>query len=140
MARKPQKNPTARRPEATAANADKSRATTGGGAWWWQWLPVLVCFVAGYPCLQNKFTDWDDKGYILANPLLTDLSWKGMMHIFSEPVMGNYHPLTILSYALEYHLVQLEPLLYHFDNLLLHALVSWLVYRLVRRLLPSATR
>ena len=91
----------------------------------------MACLVAGYPSVFNKFTDWDDKGYILSNPLLTDLSWKGLMRIFSEPVMGNYHPLTILSYALEYKVVQLEPLLYHFDNLLLHAMVSWLVYKLL---------
>jgi len=51
--------------------------------------------------------------------------------------MGNYHPFTILSYAIEYSFVRIEPWLYHFDNLLLHVLdtllVYWLVMLLTRR-------
>ncbi len=42
--------------------------------------------------------------------------------------MGNYHPLTILSYALEYSYVSFEPWLYHFDSLALHVVATLLVY------------
>lgn len=45
--------------------------------------------------------------------------------------MGNYHPLTILSYAIEYSFVQLDPWLYHFDSLMLHVVCTVLVYWLV---------
>ncbi len=81
-------------------------------------------------CTNNLFTNWDDPGYIKDNPLVKDLSAEGLKNIFSTPIMGNYHPLTILSYALEYSFVQLQPYLYHVDSLLLHILTTLLVYRL----------
>lgn len=82
-------------------------------------------------CLGNQFTNWDDPGYIQDNTLIKDLSAFGLKGIFSKPVMGNYHPLTILSYAIEYSITGLEPWLYYFDNLVLHIIDTLLVYWLV---------
>lgn len=82
-------------------------------------------------CLGNTITTWDDPAYLRDNPFIKDLSWTGIRQIFSHPVMGNYHPLTILSFALEYSFVRLDPSLYHFDSLLLHTMTAVLVYRFV---------
>jgi protein O-mannosyl-transferase len=79
-------------------------------------------------CNDGLLTNWDDPGYVRDNPLIKDLSADGIKAIFSTPTMGNYHPLTILSYAIEYSFVQLQPYLYHMDSLLLHILVTLLVY------------
>ncbi len=84
--------------------------------------------------LSNQFTNWDDLGYVKDNPLVKDLSAEGIKNIFSLPVMGNYHPLTILSYAIEYSFFGLDPWIYHFDNLLLHVLVTILVFYFVKQL------
>jgi tetratricopeptide (TPR) repeat protein len=93
-------------------------------------------------CLNNQFTNWDDPGYIQDNSLIKDLSFTGLKAIFSTPVMGNYHPLTILSYAVVYSFTQLEPWLYHADNLALHIvdtlLVYWLVNLLTKRPIAAA--
>ena len=89
--------------------------------------------------LNNQFTNWDDNDYINSNPLVRDLSANGLSHLFSPgtSVMGNYHPLTILTYAVEYSLVGLQPLLYHADSLILHlintALVYWFINVLTRK-------
>ena len=48
--------------------------------------------------------------------------------------MGNYHPLTMLSLAIEYALVKEQTWLYHLDNLILHTLNSWLVFKLIQKL------
>jgi Flp pilus assembly protein TadD len=82
-------------------------------------------------CLANTITTWDDTAYLRDDIFIKDLSWQGLRAIFTHPVMGNYHPLTILSFAIEYSLVQLEPWLYHFDSLVLHIVASLLVYWLV---------
>jgi tetratricopeptide (TPR) repeat protein len=82
-------------------------------------------------CLDNQLTNWDDPGYIRDNALIKDISGEGLNRIFSTPIMGNYHPLTILSYAIEYSYVRLEPWLYHLDSLLLHIVVTVLVYYFV---------
>lgn len=87
-------------------------------------------------CLDNQLTNWDDPGYIRDNALIKDVSAEGIKAIFSfkEPVMGNYHPLTILSYAIEYSYVRLDPWLYHLDSVLLHIVVTVLVYCFVQLL------
>jgi protein O-mannosyl-transferase len=79
-------------------------------------------------CLNNQFTNWDDPGYIKDNALIKDISSEGLKNIFSNSVMGNYHPLTILTYAVEYSYVRLQPWLYHLDSLLFHIAVTILVY------------
>ncbi len=95
---------------------------------------ALITFLFLKTCIDNKLTNWDDLGYIISNPLIRDCSAKGIANIFSinNPVMGNYHPLTILLYAIEYSYVGLEPWLYHLDSLLLHVLVTIAVYFFVR--------
>ncbi len=84
--------------------------------------------------LQNQLTNWDDPGYIRDNALIKDITAQGLRQIFTTPIMGNYHPLTILSYAIEYSFVRLEPWLYHLDSVLLHILVTVLVYVFVQQL------
>ena len=71
-------------------------------------------------CLNNQLTNWDDPGYIKDNALIKDISAEGIKNIFSlsNPIMGNYHPLTILTYAIEYSYAQLRPEYYYFIGLL----------------------
>ncbi len=104
-------------------------------------IHFLIAFVIAFitwlvfkDSLENLFTNWDDPGYIQDNTFIKDLSGSGIRRIFTNPVMGNYHPLTILSYALEYSYVKFEPWLYHFDSLVLHLVNTILVYWLVLKL------
>ncbi len=100
-----------------------------------QWLIAggiaLLTWLFFKVCLDNQITNWDDPGYIKDNPLIKDVSAEGIKNIFSTSVMGNYHPLTILSYAIEYSYVQLKQefyYVYHRDSVLLHIAVTLLVY------------
>ncbi|MCW3123139.1 MAG: hypothetical protein JWQ38_2631 [Flavipsychrobacter sp.] len=95
---------------------------------------AIICWLFLKACLNNQFTNWDDSGYIQDNVFIKDLSATGIKAIFTHQVMGNYHPLTILSYAIEYSFVALEPWLYYFDNLTLHILDTLLVYWLIIQL------
>ena len=57
------------------------------------------------------------------------------MTIFSfTPVVCNYHPLTVLSDAIEYKFFGLNPFIYHFDNLLLHLINTFLVFVFIHKL------
>ncbi|HEY1055661.1 MAG TPA: tetratricopeptide repeat protein, partial [Emticicia sp.] len=69
--------------------------------------------------------------YITINDLVKNFDIKG---IFSEYVVGNYHPLTVLSLAIEYALVKEQTWLYHLDNIILHIINSWLVFRVIQKL------
>ncbi|MEI6681686.1 MAG: tetratricopeptide repeat protein [Bacteroidota bacterium] len=100
---------------------------------------ALVAFLVFSPCLKGEFLGWDDYNYIRDNELIKVFSWANIRHIFHYKtiVVGNYHPLTVLSYVFEYRLVGLNPFLYHFDNLLLHLfnilLFAWLMWLLTKK-------
>src|SRR5215468_2292028 len=91
------------------------------------WLLTLIvitafCFL---PMLKNEFTNWDDEYYVINNPLLRGPDWKG---IFTQQVVGNYHPLTVLTLAFNYSLTALDPSSYLIFNLILHLLNCSLVF------------
>ena len=97
---------------------------------------LIAAFFVFSPGLTNEFVNWDDYAYIVDNPLIRSLSFANIAHLFNfkTEVVGNYHPLTVLSYAVEYKLVGLKPMLYHFDNIFIHLLNSALVCVLVWKL------
>ncbi len=100
---------------------------------------ALIAVVVFSPCLTGEFLGWDDFNYIRDNALIRVFSWENIVHIFNFKtiVVGNYHPLTVLSYVIEYQLAGLNPFLYHFDNLVLHLfniiLFSWLMWLLTKK-------
>lgn len=59
--------------------------------------------------------------------------------LFTEFYVGNYQPLSILTYALEYALVGENGWLFHGTNVLLHAANTVLVYLVVRQWTPAAS-
>jgi tetratricopeptide (TPR) repeat protein len=88
------------------------------------------------PALHNGFTNADDPAYVTDNPLIRDLSPHGARQIFTTFYEG-YHPLTLLTFAVEYQWAGLNPASYHATNIVLHMINVLLVMALVRRLTPS---
>jgi len=91
----------------------------------WFFLVAVLTAVCLWPMLKNEFTNWDDEYYVVNNPLLRGPDWKG---IFSQQVLGNYHPLTILSYAFNYAISGLDPFSYLLVNYLFHIINTLLVF------------
>ena len=85
---------------------------------------VLISFIAYLPALKNGFV-WDDAGYIINNSLIHSINLK---EIFSQYIVGNYHPITILTLAIEYHFFGLNETVYHAVNLVFHLLNVILVF------------
>ena len=103
------------------------------------WLiAVIVTFISLYPTVNNAWVNWDDDGYVLQNSLITSIDIDGVVSIFQEPnVVGNYHPLTVLSLAVDYAISGKASFTYHLHNLLLHLLNVVLVFVLISRLFKS---
>lgn len=108
----------------------------------------VICILAFLPMVKNGFIGtWDDGIYILQNQLLHDLSWQGVIKIFSygdefQKISNNYHPFTILSLAINYKISGLSPASYHITNFVFHGLNAVFVFIFVfilsrRRMLPS---
>jgi protein O-mannosyl-transferase len=102
---------------------------------------ALITYFVFSPSLNDGFTNWDDNFYVTQNPLVINNSVP-VATIFKTPVDLNYHPLTVLSLALNYQNGKLDPSGYHLENLILHLLNTILVflfiYLLTRRNLLMA--
>src|SRR6187549_1413308 len=95
---------------------------------------LLVTFLLFYNTLTNNFVNLDDSGYIKDNPDIKSLSAKNIAAIFSSFYNANYHPFTTLSYAIEYNLFGLNAKPYHFVNLFIHLLNTFMVFRLIKKI------
>lgn len=93
---------------------------------------ACVAFLAFFPCLRNGFVNWDDDAYILENPDVVHFTLSAAAKTFSSFYLGNYHPLTVISYGLEYRLFGPDPFVFHLTNLFLHICGGVLVLRLLR--------
>ena len=113
-------------------------ATVKSGIWKYYSLAIilLISFVIYLPVFNNKLLAWDDDNYIKNNPLIYSINLKD---IFSQYVMGNYHPLTILTFAIEYQFFGLNETGYHIINLLLHLLNVVLVFYVINLLVNKPT-
>lgn len=98
---------------------------------------AILTGITYFPSLKNNFVNWDDIIYIMNNDMITALSSQNIIKMFTSFWMGNYHPVTILSFAIDYHFVQVTPYGYHLHNFILHIINSVLVcifcYRLLNR-------
>ncbi len=91
-------------------------------------LAMIIGFAVFYNCLSFDFVNWDDPKNIQDNVNLRSFDAKNIKGIFTSTVIGNYNPLTILSFAIEKHLFGLNPKVFHLNNILLHCLIIFLVY------------
>ena len=81
------------------------------------------------PLNQCKFLNYDDNDYITENThVQSGLSWNNFVWAFTTTDVANWHPLTWLSYMLDYRIFKLNPAGYHFTNLLLHVLNAELLF------------
>jgi protein O-mannosyl-transferase len=94
-------------------------------------LLLAVTFVVFFPSLKGEFLNWDDDVNIYLNENVKQLNTENVKKIFSETVIGNYNPLTILSFALEYHFFGEDTFYYHLHNIILHLLNAFFVFWLL---------
>lgn len=110
-------------------------------------LVVIACllftWLALNPTLDNGWVNWDDPGYVLENELIQEFSSEKISEIFSTGTyMGNYQPLTLFTYSLEYNQFGSDAAHYHQTNLWLHlinvGLAYWLIFLLCGRVEVAA--
>src|SRR6266850_4367962 len=92
---------------------------------------LLITFLIYQPSLDNDFTGWDDSYYASQNAIVTHPSLKTLL---TEPLVGNYHPLTMASLTLNYAISGARPAPFHWLNLILHLANTALVFFFVRKL------
>lgn len=106
-------------------------------------IPVVLLLAAGLylNSLDNELA-FDDLGYIANNSILKRID---LVALFTHDLGGKpkgdpnhtgaFRPLTSLTYALNYAAGGLDPVAYHFVNVVFHALCSLLIFFVALRLL-----
>lgn len=99
----------------------------GNSKKWLMILCILILTVFAYaPVFKADFVNWDDEDYVVHN---TTIHSPLKIHkIISEPVSGNYHPVTMLSLAIDYWISDGDAKWFHFINVLIHLINIILVF------------
>jgi protein O-mannosyl-transferase len=98
---------------------------------------IIIILIAYSPIKKNTFLTWDDNLYVVTNQDISNLNFENVKNIFSHNYVCNYIPITILSYAIDYNIGELDPAVYTITNLLIHILNSICVFLFVLLLLKS---
>ena len=100
-------------------------------------LLLALATIALYkPVTRAPFLNFDDQVYVTDNPQVrAGLTWNTVVWAFRTPKAFDWHPITWLSYALDWQIFGLDPAGYHTINILLHAANAALLFLL----LESAT-
>ncbi len=124
-----------------------AQASAEQPAIWWKNKTVLLClagilaltFGLYFKSLSNDFINWDDPHYVYENSNIWGLGAENMKYIWTEFVVANYHPLSVMSLAFNYVMGGLNPYGYHLTNVLLHLINCLLVFVFVYRLSDRKT-
>jgi hypothetical protein len=83
---------------------------------------LMVITSAAYSQAHNLlFTDFDDKGYVSANPRIrSGLSWSNVLWTSTALVDANWHPLTLLSHMTDCQLFGQKPAGHHVTSVVIH--------------------
>jgi protein O-mannosyl-transferase len=97
-------------------------------------LIILITAAAYSNSLTNGFVNWDDDLYVYSNQDIRHLDGAALKEFFTGYFVKMYAPVTMISYALDYRIGELNATTYHCTNLVIHllnvALVFWLLYLL----------
>jgi len=99
---------------------------------------ALLTFICYHYSLSNQFTNWDDERFIPENIFIKSFSAANLNKMLFHDVTGDYYnPITILSYAVNYHFSGLAPQAYYLTNIVIHILNSVLMFFMALMLLKA---
>ena len=111
---------------------NKSKLPANTNTYWMIGVALLFTLIAYIPSFTADFVSWDDGDYVTSNTMIR--SFSNFNDFFTTPVQGNYHPLTMMSLALNYAISGDNAWSYHVLNVLLHLLNVFLVYLFIMAL------
>ena len=125
-------SPTTESELAPAAASTTDSAWSRCPMWLIAVLLLLVTIALYWPATRCDFVNYDDQEYVTANPHVQHgLRWEAVKWVFCNPVVCNWHPLTLLSHMLDCQLFGLKPWGHHLTSVLLHAVNTALVFVLL---------
>lgn len=107
----------------------------GRKVWLFSIVVAVVTFAVFSPTLYNDFVNWDDAAYIYKNRMIRSIDGQFIKWAFTSIVSGNWHPITMISHAVDYKLFGVNPAGHHLTSILIHSINSSLVFILSWKLM-----
>jgi protein O-mannosyl-transferase len=105
----------------------KNRQTSGKeNIFWFLAIILILTLLTYFPVSKAGFVNWDDDLYVAKNQTIQ--SFDNFEKILSEPVAGNFHPLTMLSLAMDYQISNGNAHWFHIVNIFIHLINIVLVF------------
>ncbi len=98
----------------------------------------LVTIAVHILMLKNEFTFYSDDTYVLLNPIVKHFSVENLKLMFTTYFDGHYHPLTLLSLAINYAMSGDKAISYNITNLLIHSCNAVLIFVFIKQLVKRA--
>ncbi len=99
-----------------------------------KWAGVLAIVCLGlftyWTSLKSAFFSWDDLDLVVHNKQVHQLDLANLHAYFSSTFLGNYQPLTMMAYGLEWLIGKGDPWPFHLASILLHVSCAIVVFRL----------
>lgn len=96
-------------------------------------LVVLTTSVVYARILEHDFLNLDDKWYVTMNPAVAGFTLQHIKEVFRTFYIGNYAPVQMLSYMLDYTIWGMQPGGFLLSNLIIHIANGLIAYRLFIR-------
>jgi len=103
--------------------------------WWLHVSIMIIATVFAYTKIFNAgFMSWDDMDYVFQTKDIQSISWEHICNWFSTYYIGNYQPLPVATYAIDFLLGAQQPLVYHIDSLIWHIADVLLLYTFINKI------
>lgn len=97
--------------------------------WWFVGITLLLTAVAYFPNLFADFVTWDDGDYVMDNEIIRNFDH--FSKFFTTSIQGNYHPITMISLAINYAISGDDASSYHLFNIIFHLINVVLVFKFI---------
>ena len=99
---------------------------------------IIIATVLAYSkVFQAGFMSWDDMEYVFQIKDIQSIDWSTITHWFTKYYIGNYQPLPVATYAIDYMVGGAHPLAFHIDSLIWHVADVILLYIFLQKIQPN---
>jgi protein O-mannosyl-transferase len=122
-------------PSSTSRNTETIKTNSQNSIFTNSWLLIgilaIAVLIAYFGAFKNDFVGWDDNSYLSDNPDMMKRNWE---RLWRSVYVGNYHPLTMVSLAINGFLFGKGAGSYIFINTLFHIFNTIFVFVFIKKL------
>ena len=98
---------------------------------------IISTFLSFSDISNQQFLDWDDNTYIDSNDNIKSLTAENIAWMFTDYGNNNWHPVTWLTYAVNYHFWGKNAFVFKLTNLIFHLLTCLALFYTTKILIST---